>query len=180
VVGTLPGLFGVIQANEAIGYLSSGDSALVNKLLLLDMKSMDLRKISLVPDSTCRCQSAPLSINAASDDYQFFCADKTPEQEDILISAVEFSQIRDTAGALVLDVRTDAERSAFHIGGVHIPLNTLDSRLGELPKNKELLCYCQSGVRSLTAASLLRDHGFSSKSLHGGLPSFLKSFLGVV
>ncbi len=73
---------------------------------------------------------------------------------------------------LLLDVRTESERKARHIrGSLHIPLNQLSNRSGELKKfkDKEIVCYCRSGNRSLTAALLLQKNGFNASNLRGGI-----------
>lgn len=73
---------------------------------------------------------------------------------------------------ILLDVRTDAERKARNIkGSFHIPLNQLNKRAEELRKfkDKEIVCYCRSGNRSLTAALLLHKQGFNAANLRGGL-----------
>ncbi len=73
---------------------------------------------------------------------------------------------------LLLDVRTAAERQHGSIkGSVHIPLQKLQERLDDLAKNKnkEIVCYCQSGNRSLTAALLLRRNGFKAANMRGGM-----------
>ena len=76
---------------------------------------------------------------------------------------------------LLLDVRTEPERKKGHIkGSVHIPLNQLRSRQEELIKfkNKEIVCYCRSGSRSLNAAVFLQKHGFNASNLKGGMVSW--------
>lgn len=73
---------------------------------------------------------------------------------------------------LLLDVRTEPERKKGHIkGSVHIPLNQLRSRQEELIKykNKEIVCYCKSGSRSVNAAVFLNKHGFNASNLKGGI-----------
>lgn len=80
-----------------------------------------------------------------------------------------------TNNLVLLDVRTIPERKRDHIqGSIHIPLNQLRSRKEELNKfkNKEIVCYCRSGNRSLNAASFLRKHGFNAANLRGGIISW--------
>ena len=75
-------------------------------------------------------------------------------------------------GTLLLDVRTDAERKGSTIkGSHHIPLHRLRSRIDELEKyrSREIVCYCQTGNRSLSAAATLRRLGFSAASMNGGI-----------
>lgn len=57
----------------------------------------------------------------------------------------------------ILDVRQEHEWSEGHVGGaVHIPLNELPARAGELPPG-EVWVYCRSGMRASAAASMLDD-----------------------
>lgn len=78
-------------------------------------------------------------------------------------------------GAVLVDVRTDAERSRDRIdGSIHIPLHQLRARAGELEKHKggQVICYCATGNRSLTAAVLLKNLGYSSANLKGGITNW--------
>jgi len=73
---------------------------------------------------------------------------------------------------VLLDVRTDPERRAKAIrGSLHLPLQHLDRRMPELEgyRSKEIICYCRSGNRSMSAALLLRKRGFNAGNLKGGL-----------
>lgn len=74
--------------------------------------------------------------------------------------------------ALLLDVRTPAERSSSSIkGSLHIPLHELRRRSSELEKHKskEIICYCATGSRSLSAAATLSKLGFNAANLKGGI-----------
>lgn len=76
---------------------------------------------------------------------------------------------------VLLDVRTVPERKRDHIkNSIHIPLNQLRSRMEELNKykNKEIVCYCRSGNRSLNAVVFLQKHGFNAANLRGGITSW--------
>jgi pyruvate/2-oxoglutarate dehydrogenase complex dihydrolipoamide dehydrogenase (E3) component/rhodanese-related sulfurtransferase len=69
---------------------------------------------------------------------------------------------------LVLDVRRADERAKGCIpGSMHIPLDELRGRQGELPKDKEIIASCQSGQRSYFACRLLMQHGFKVRNLAG-------------
>jgi rhodanese-related sulfurtransferase len=75
-------------------------------------------------------------------------------------------------GILFLDVRTDGERKFNHIqGSLHIPLHQLRARAEELARHREreIVCYCQSGNRSVSAALILQRKGFRAASLRGGI-----------
>lgn len=81
-------------------------------------------------------------------------------------------RIKESLNVILLDVRTIAERNRQSIkGSFHIPLQELGHRAAELNKfkSKEIICYCQSGSRSLIAASKLKKMGFNSANLKGGI-----------
>ena len=74
----------------------------------------------------------------------------------------------DPARTFLLDVRSREERGAGFIpGSVHVPVNELRARLGELPRDREIIAYCHSGLRSYIAARLLGQHGFEVRNLSG-------------
>ncbi len=74
--------------------------------------------------------------------------------------------------AMLLDVRTEMEFNNGHIeGAINIPVDSLRERIGELDKNKEILEYCQVGLRGYVAARILGQQGFKVKNLTGGYKS---------
>ncbi len=74
------------------------------------------------------------------------------------------------AGATILDVRTPGEfRSGAYPGARNIPVQELDRRLGELDKDRPVVVYCASGMRSASAERLLRARGFADVVNGGGL-----------
>jgi len=61
---------------------------------------------------------------------------------------------------LVLDVRAAGEWRDGHVdGALHVPLDQLEARIGEIPKGRTLAVMCRSGYRSSIAASLLARAG---------------------
>jgi rhodanese-related sulfurtransferase len=75
-------------------------------------------------------------------------------------------------GAMLLDVRSEKEWRQGHIKNAHhIPLHELTRRSSELDKhkNKEIICYCQTGNRSIAAAVRLKRLGFTTANMKGGI-----------
>lgn len=65
--------------------------------------------------------------------------------------------------AIIIDVRTVEEYQAGHIPDVaNIPLDQLDSRSSEVPKDKKVLLICRSGNRSSQGTKILRSKGFDN------------------
>ncbi|MCB9741913.1 MAG: rhodanese-like domain-containing protein [Alphaproteobacteria bacterium] len=75
---------------------------------------------------------------------------------------------------LVVDVRTAGEVAGGVLpGAIHIPLNELEERWEELRSADEIVCYCAAGMRSDTAATVLRQKGLiNATSLVGGVGSW--------
>lgn len=65
------------------------------------------------------------------------------------------------SGALLVDVRTQAEYDEAHIpGSVLIPLDELPDRLAEIPTDRDVVVVCRSGNRSKEGTAILRDAGY--------------------
>lgn len=77
---------------------------------------------------------------------------------------------------LVLDVRPEEEYEAGHIPGARsIPIDRLETRLEELPEDKEIVAYCRGPycVYSDDAVRKLREEGRNARRLSEGLPDWL-------
>ena len=72
---------------------------------------------------------------------------------------------------LLLDVREADEREFARIEpSLHIPMNRVPGRLGELPKEREIVVYCHTGMRSQVVAAYLERSGFPKvANLRGGI-----------
>lgn len=85
-------------------------------------------------------------------------------------------------GAFLLDVRQPEEWAQAHIdGAVLIPLGELQSRLSEIPTDRDVLIICRSGNRSSQARDILRAAGFErTTSIVGGMNGWIADGLPVV
>ena len=74
-------------------------------------------------------------------------------------------------GAFVLDVRTPQEWDEFHAPNTTlIPLDELQNRVNEVPRDREVVVICRSGNRSQVGRDILRQAGFTRvTSVRGGL-----------
>lgn len=73
----------------------------------------------------------------------------------------------------LLDVRNPQEVAAGTIpGSVNIPLPALRDRLGEVPQDKEILVFCQVGLRGYLASRILSQHGYNCRNLTGGYKTY--------
>ncbi len=76
---------------------------------------------------------------------------------------------------LLLDIRNPGEltQTGTLEGAINIPLDQLRDRLGELPRDKEILVFCQVGLRGHVAYRMLVNRGFSARNLTGGYKTYL-------
>ena len=74
--------------------------------------------------------------------------------------------------AFLLDVRQPVELVVESVpGAVNIPLGELRARLGELPRDREILVICRSAQRAYYATRILLQNGFKARNLSGGMLS---------
>lgn len=87
------------------------------------------------------------------------------------ISTAELKGILKDKNKQFIDVRTSGEYRANHIKQFkNIPLHEMNSKASSLNQNKEVVVICQSGMRSLQAAKVLKKMGFNSiTNVRGGM-----------
>lgn len=93
----------------------------------------------------------------------------TPVGRDDLLARSERAEV------VVLDVRPAEEFEAGHIpGAMSIPLGELRERLGELPRDVEVVAYCRGPycVLAPQAVELLAEQGIRARRLDEGLPEW--------
>ena len=75
---------------------------------------------------------------------------------------------------ILLDIREDWEWEKAHLeGAIHIPLDELQARFGELDPRSEIIVYCHHGERSIDGCLLLWERGFRKiRSLTGGIEAW--------
>lgn len=70
----------------------------------------------------------------------------------------------------LVDVRTTYEYADHYLpGSVNIPIDDIELRIDELPKDKHIITICEHGIRSGICEKFLKEQGFQVDSLQGGL-----------
>jgi molybdopterin/thiamine biosynthesis adenylyltransferase/rhodanese-related sulfurtransferase len=175
VLGVLPGVIGTIQATEALKLILGIGDSLVGRFLVYDALKMRFRDLKLPKDPDCPvCGLRPtittLRESAAS------CEQKGDRSLFLEMAVTDLKRRLDSGTApVILDVREPSEAAICKLpGSVLIPLGELPRRLGELDPAAEIVVHCKSGGRSMRAANLLREKGFSRASnLTGGILSWI-------
>jgi len=90
------------------------------------------------------------------------------------VSVDEALRLWQSKEAILIDVRTPGEYRDGHIPDVaNIPLNELEKRMGEVPKDKKVVLICRTGNRSAEGTRLLRGKGFTNVfNSTGGMSSW--------
>lgn len=78
---------------------------------------------------------------------------------------------RETEGAVLLDVRSDAEYRNGHIpGSINVPAELIDSVRKKIPDlDTPVFAYCLSGARSSKAVSAMKHMGYTNVRNIGGI-----------
>ena len=134
VLGVTPGILGTMQAAEVLKMILGAGNVLSGKLKL---------------------------VNVLSEQDQLFNISKRVEEiekirkEGIIPVRIECKISDETK--IYLDIREIFEQPRLSSGKVlQIPLSELEDRLEEIPKQEEVLVFCQSGKRSKKVVDLLK------------------------
>jgi molybdopterin/thiamine biosynthesis adenylyltransferase/molybdopterin synthase catalytic subunit/rhodanese-related sulfurtransferase len=156
VLGPVPGVFGSLQALEALKFLL-GLPGLGDDVLIFDLVTLSSQRVRARRESSCAAHAAGISTaaSAASLDAAF----------DSLAEAQR-------AGLVIVDVRDPRERDAepLAVPSIHLPMTRLLTGASSLDLDGRYLLVCATGKRSAAAADLLHSQGIRGcRSLRGGL-----------
>lgn len=177
VLGAVAGVIGSVQASEAVKHIAGIGDSLKGRLLIFDALRMAFDFVSIKSDPECQVCSKNATIKSLDHHREPDppCAEESVLSQKTTITAAELAQA--LAGAdqpLLLDVRRHEEVLVGNIpGSMHIPLDELETRHKELDKEREIVVYCRSGVRSRQAIGILRQKGFEKLlNLTGGISAY--------
>lgn len=167
VLNVLPGIIGVMQAAETIKLITGIGAPLVNRLLTWNVLTAEsyLMNIDAVDLPTGLIPENEKAFRATN--YAWLCGDHSAIDEDT------FDQLMKEENAVAIDVREAGETPAAEFPHIHVPLSDIRNAGydRQLLKNRTLLLFCQSGVRSSEAAALLKETLENARiyTLAGGL-----------
>jgi len=181
VFGALPGVIGAAQAMETVKLLLGVGQPLVGRLQIFDALSYSWRELEIRRDPDCPvCGDQPTQTGLI--DYEVFCgvAPEVPVDE----SAVGSVEADELAGVMagdprpfLLDVREPMEWQMMNLaelGAVLVPMGEVGERLEEIPRDRPVVVYCHTGVRSLKVAEALIEEGYEDvRNLEGGIVGVL-------
>ena len=173
VRGVLPGTIGTLQATEALKLILGAGEPLSGRLLIYDALDMTFDTIRLPKRTSCPvCGPNPTVTELI--DYDLFCGlavesspwDQTPRQIRARLDAGE--------PLLLLDVREPFELDICHLDGAqNIPMSEIGYRWQEIPRDRPVVVFCHTGVRSANLIAALREAGYTNLiNLAGGIDAW--------
>lgn len=182
VLGILPGVVGTLQASEVVKLIIEQGEPLIGRLLFMDVLTMEPRILKLRKNPDCPiCGDNPTIKELI--DYEEFCGigrgelgkeETNREPADVKEISVEDlyekRKIKDGKVQLI-DVREPHEYEICKIDGSKlIPLGEIKDRTSELDPDAEIVVHCHHGGRSMKAAKMLQEKGFTNViNLKGGI-----------
>jgi adenylyltransferase/sulfurtransferase len=168
VIGVLPGLIGLYQANEVIKIITGVGHVLNGELLVMDLLEMTHRKI--------RIRRSPGAGHIRElIDYEVFCNGSFNPDEVRALSASELDE-KITSGEdwKLIDVREPYEFDICRLPlSTLIPMSRIAGQLDRIPRDKPVVLYCHHGMRSAQVIRYLQQQGFSNLyNLSGGIESW--------
>ena len=179
VLPVVPGVLGVLQANEALSFLLTGHVSTKEMFFTFDLSTHTFHSCALSRDEE-QCKNTRILsqgeyealMHQECECHGGLMAVREREAEEV-ISLAEQDKV------YLIDVRESFERDAFHIGGKHIPLGFLDREIESIPRDKEVVFYCHSGIRSYQAIQFLQqEYGLTNATNMRGGVAALKKYPG--
>ena len=177
VFGALPGVIGAAQAMEVIKLLLGIGDPLVGRLQIFDALAYRWRELEIRRDPGCPvCGDSPTQLGLI--DYEVFCGVApeplaTEERVGHLGPEELAGFLADDPRPFLLDVREPIEWQIMNLedmGAVLVPMGEVGGRMDEIPRDRPVVVYCHSGVRSLEVAKMLAAEGYGDvRNLEGGI-----------
>jgi len=177
VFGATCGVIGSWMASEVLAVLLGQRNQ--SRLFVVDVEAGTSRRLGLAPDPACPCCGATPTIRSLEKSAYapVVCSTPSPAMSEtpLEISVEEASRL--LAGPnppVLLDVRETDEYAVCRIEGSRlIPMNTVPTRLAEIPADAWVLVQCHHGGRSMRVTQFLRSKGFTRVSnLQGGIDAW--------
>ncbi len=168
VLGSLAGIIGSIQANEAIKIITGIGEPLAGRLLIFDSAALETSVISIP------AQEQKEKIKNLID-YDEYCGYSKSINTMKEVTVQELKNLIDTKTDFqLIDVREPHEFDICNIGGELIPQAEIPHNVDRISKTKQVVIHCRSGARSGNMVQWLeKNHGFTNLyNLKGGIKAW--------
>ncbi|MFT4802045.1 MAG: molybdopterin/thiamine biosynthesis adenylyltransferase/rhodanese-related sulfurtransferase [Flavobacteriaceae bacterium] len=161
VLGVLPGIIGTLQANEVIKLILGIGEVLSGKVLYYNSLNHQINFIKV--------NRSKKEIQKVMDTKTFFETLDKESNCEMPIQGISIQDAINKKNIQWIDVRDqNINPEINHSEVLQIPLNDLEQNLNKIDLSKEQVIFCQAGIKSKKAASILQSHqihtGFSLKN----------------
>ena len=165
VLGILPGMLGMYQANEVIKMITGIGTVLSGQLLMVDLLENTTQKIKVNRRKNAEELIFPSGekLSQSTDNHEF--------KQSITVQELH-EKIKSQEDIFMLDVRNLNEYETCRIeGSVLIPMSNIPTNIKHIPKDKAVIVFCHHGFRSASVIDYLtQNHGFMNlQNLTGGI-----------
>ena len=162
VIGVLPGIIGTMMANETIKLIIGIGTTLSNRLMTYNSLTNQVYEMEIQAGKETR-SLIPENIAAfQTTNYELMCSARTGNQIDITL----FEQMILDPSVLFIDVREVNETPVVaEFNHVKIPLSDFKEVFKKI-KEEKIVLFCQSGMRSLSAARMFSEHYGNLKKVY--------------
>lgn len=181
VLGVLPGVIGTLQATEAIKLLAGIGEPMIGRLLVYDGLALRFDTMAIARAPACPCCSRPREAIELRDEAPQACALALPGAHSLSADDLR-ERLAGGEDMVMLDVRNPPEWYGGTLpGALRLPRPLIDravealvsgaaqwheTPLATIPRDRDLLVYCQSGMRSRAAIRALAQAGYDPGRLH--------------
>ena len=175
VLGVLCASIASIQVNEVIKAITGIGELQIGKLMIYEALEAEHSKIDIHKNPLCvMCGENPTQVSLL-ENYESFCGVASAPEISVEDLKKKFAANDDF---ILIDVREPDEFASSRIpGSVLIPkAHFFDATaLDLLPRDKEIILHCRSGVRSAHCLAIIQGAGFmNSRHLGGGILAWEK------
>lgn len=148
VLGSLAGIIGSIQANEAIKIICNIGEPLIEKLFIFDSLTSQSRIIKY-KNKLARNQITELI------DYEEFCSNNSKKMVKEVTVKELHAMMENKEDFQLIDVREPHEAEIATLDGELIPLSQVPKNEDKIATDKKVVVHCRSGARSGQAIQYL-------------------------
>ena len=155
VLGTLPGILGILQANEVIKIILGQDEVLSGKIMIIDLLKNEFKLLNITEKIS----------NKSNDKTSFMSLNK---------NSISLDSIHNIKRKIFVDLRNLNEKPRINNKKVlTIPLDSIENKFNNISKNKNIIFFCASGKRSLFASQIIKKKfNVKTYSLNEGADKF--------
>ena len=165
VLGILPGMLGMYQANEVFKMITGIGTVLSGQLLMVDLLENTTQKIKIKRRKDAETMIFLVKKNESQS------IDNQNINSEITVFELQ-KRLENQEDILLLDVRNPFEYDICHLpNSLIIPMSNIPTNIRHIPKDKPVVVYCHHGMRSASVIEYLsQNHGFANlQNLEGGI-----------